>query len=172
MYLSHEGTGLPTLGKRCSRRMKSCHFSDSGFTHVDVHESLFPKTVDAGNAGTSSSLLTRRKLASIDNLVCFLHMRVLVGSIERRARQSHKTSPCRFQNAEGSDELEERVDSRGLGRAVSISLADIACADVDDRSSAYISTMQLFVLMSNTLPPNWWVKYVMLFRCSCLCLRA
>lgn len=37
---------------------------------------------------------------------------------------------------------------------------------------AYTSTIQLFVLMSSTFPPNWWVRCVIASRCSCLCLSA
>ncbi len=33
-------------------------------------------------------------------------------------------------------------------------------------------SIQLLVLMSRTLPPNWWVRCVMASRCSCLCLSA
>jgi len=36
----------------------------------------------------------------------------------------------------------------------------------------YTSTMQLFVLMSSTFPPNWWVRCVMASKCSCLCRNA
>jgi hypothetical protein len=53
--------------------------------------------------------LARGQLAGIDNFVRLLHRGIVVRSVERGARQCHKPGAGRFENAKGSDELEERI---------------------------------------------------------------
>lgn len=84
--------------------IKSDHFSDSGFPYVDVHKCPNIRTPETRTI-LICAVLTGRKRARVDNLICFLHMGVLVRAVERRTGESHETSPCRFQNAEGSNEL-------------------------------------------------------------------
>lgn len=62
--------------------------------------------------------LTRGKLASINNVIGLLHMGLLAVLVKRRAGQGHETSTGGLKNAEGGNELEERVDSDGLRGAV------------------------------------------------------
>lgn len=58
--------------------------------------------------------LARGQGASIDNVGgVFLK---LLGSLgERRARKGHEAGAGGLENAEGADQLEERVDTAGLG---------------------------------------------------------
>lgn len=60
--------------------------------------------------------LARGKGASIDNVGgVLLKLLGLLG--ERRTRQGHETGPSGLENTEGADQLEERVDTAGLGRS-------------------------------------------------------
>jgi hypothetical protein len=61
--------------------------------------------------------LTRGQGAGIDNVGSIL-LDLLVGLTQRRARKGHQTSPGGLENTEGTDQLEERVDTGRLGRAV------------------------------------------------------
>ncbi len=60
-------------------------------------------------------ILARRELDSIDNLI-LLHLdSVALRVQQRRPGQGHQAGPGRLEDAEGGDELEERVDAAGLG---------------------------------------------------------
>jgi len=75
-------------------------------------EKQFPLTMtDTSSNPTQPEIyyLTRGQLAGIDNLVRLLQMGILIGSVQRGARQSHETGPGRLEDAERSNELEERV---------------------------------------------------------------
>lgn len=66
------------------------------------------------------SVLTRRKLASIDNFVGFLDEGVIGRATEDRPRKGHETCAGRFEDTEGSNELQEGINTTGLGRSVEV----------------------------------------------------
>lgn len=119
--------------------------------------------------------LTWGQGARVDNISGILLDLFLLLS-ERRTRQGHQTSPGGFEDTEWSDQLQEGVDTGRLGGAVKVGLRVSFCwrgrKICRGLFITYSSTMQLFVLISSTLPPNWWVRRVMASRCSCLCRRA
>jgi hypothetical protein len=98
--------------------------------------------------------LARGQLAGIDNLVRLLQVGILVGSIQRGARQSHETGPGGLENAERSNEFEERVYPGRLRRAVRECNQYESGLGMGHDLITYTSTMQLLVLMSRTFPPN------------------
>jgi hypothetical protein len=61
--------------------------------------------------------LAGREGAGIDNVGGIL-LDLLVGLKQRRAGKGHQTSPGGLEDTEGSDQLEERVDTGRLSRAV------------------------------------------------------
>ncbi len=67
------------------------------------------------------SSLTRRQLAGIYNLIGFLEERLLGRSAERRSGQGHETGTGGLEDTKRRNELEEGVDSRGLGGTVIVS---------------------------------------------------
>lgn len=63
-----------------------------------------------------TAFLAGGQLAGVDNFVCLLQRAILVGPVQRGTRQCHETGASRFQDAKGTDELEERVYPRRLRR--------------------------------------------------------
>lgn len=66
----------------------------------------------------ATGTLTRRQLAGVDNLVSLESQLLLVGALEGRSGQGHEAGTGRLEDAEGSDELQEGVDSGRFGRTV------------------------------------------------------
>lgn len=60
--------------------------------------------------------LARRQGASIDNVGGIL-LNLLAGLTKRRAGKGHQTGPGGLKNTERTDQLEERVNTVGLGGA-------------------------------------------------------
>lgn len=65
-----------------------------------------------------SSILARGKGAGIDDVGSIL-LNLLADLTERRTGKGHQTSPGGLKDTEGTNQLEERVDTVGLGRAES-----------------------------------------------------
>ena len=61
--------------------------------------------------------LARGQGAGINNVGSIL-LDVLVGLTQRRTGKGHQTSPGGLKDTEGTDQLEERVDTGRLGRAI------------------------------------------------------
>jgi hypothetical protein len=120
-----------------------------------------------GNAGY---YLTRGKGAGVNHVGSFL-LELFVGLKQRRPGQSHQTGSGGLENTEGGNEFHEGVNTAGLSRAIKKSVSiETSWKEWGERTDS--STMQLLVLISKTLPPNWWVNRVIASRCSCLCLKA
>lgn len=97
-----------------------------------------------------------------------------------------RSSSCSDRGERGSAIKPVRVDSRipkgpmsFMKESIRDGLAELEAEGQSSilytkpsRSKTYSSTMQLLLLISRTLPPNWWVRRVIASRCSCLCLRA
>jgi hypothetical protein len=110
--------------------------------------------------------LTRRKGALVDNILGVLLID-LTRTVERRTWKSHKTwrvcvSVCNRLYKESSiyrDDSPVLALSKIPNGAINFMKLSIREGFADT------STMQLLVLMSKTLPPNWWVKCVMCSKC-------
>lgn len=105
-----------------------CRIS-SIFSHLNSKLQIFGQpnsasrqtpAAEAASGADGPTHLTRGKLAGIDNLVGFLDDGLLVGAVQRGSGQGHEAGTGRLEDAKRRDQLEERVDPRLLGRAVTV----------------------------------------------------
>jgi hypothetical protein len=110
--------------------------------------------------------LTRRKGALVDNILGVLLID-LTRTVERRTGKSHKT--WRVFVSMGNKLYKESSIYRDDSPVLALSKIPNGAINFMKLSIregfADTSTMQLLVLMSKTLPPNWWVKCVMCSKC-------
>ena len=66
--------------------------------------------------------LTRGELADVDNVISLLGNGFIIGAVEWRTRQGHETSAGGLEDTEGSDQLQEGLDSVRFGGAVCVML--------------------------------------------------
>lgn len=97
--------------------------------------------------------LARRQGAGIDKISGVL-LDILALLRQRRTRQSHETGSGGLEDTERTEQLEEGVDTAGLGGAVESGISK-SNGQLFNARGTYTSTMQLLLLISKTLPPNW-----------------
>ncbi len=106
-----------------------------------------------GISDDPNSYLARGESAGVHHIVC-VSDGILVGSVQRRSRKCHQPGPGGFEDTKGSNQFREGIDSAGFGGAVQ-NLAKVLVYCGEERTgNTNTSTIQLFVLMSSTFPPN------------------